>query len=204
MMDENTDAAPDAPAESIEEVRELLFGADRRAADDRVEQLDAKLAQLDARLAQLDAKLAQPDGRIARFDTRLSQVDDRFAQADNQFAQFEKWLEQFDTRLGQGLGALSQEKRAAEARFDQLGAGLEEVRAEMAADRRIAETRQAAAGAVEAKVAELEQSLADVRADMDARLARIEASVDELMRGRGIGAAIGYSLRHFTTYPGSR
>jgi len=131
-------------------------------------------------------------------------VDGRFAQVDNQFVQFEKWMEQLDSRLGLGLSALIQEKRGVEDRFKGLDDLLDETRAEIVADKRFAETRfgvvSAEARAAEARI----DALAKEFGDVFARLERLEAGVEELKRGRGLGQAIGYSLRNFSTTSRSR
>lgn len=231
MTDVNTNAAPAVTPETIDDVREMLFGADKRASDEKIQHLDArqdrldeKLAKIDASLAKLDAKHAQLDQRHAQLDkrqaelderqaalnarqaeldarfSRVAQVDGRFAQVDNQFAQFEKWMEQLDTRLGQGLSALIQEKRGIDARFKKLDDLLDETRAEIVADKRFAEARFGAV-AVEARAAEA--SLEALRQELQ-RLEILGTDVEKLKRGQGIGAAIGYSLRNFSTVSRSR
>ncbi|MCW2282969.1 DNA repair exonuclease SbcCD ATPase subunit [Rhodoblastus acidophilus] len=231
MTDVNTNAAPAVTPETIDDVREMLFGADKRASDEKIQHMDArldrldeKLAKLDASLAKLDAKHAQLDQRHAQLDarqaeldarqaelnarqaeldarfSRVAQVDGRFAQVDNQFAQFEKWMDQLDTRVGQGLSAVLQEKRATDVRFKKLEDLLDDARAEIVADKGYAEARFAAVGA-EARAAE---GRVEALAKEFERMDRLSAEVEKLKRGQGIGAAIGYSLRNFSTVSRSR
>ncbi len=69
-------------ADTINQVRELLFGADRRATDTRLGQIDDKLEKLVSDLrADLAAKFADLESRIETLardveQKRLTSVDD--------------------------------------------------------------------------------------------------------------------------------
>ncbi|MGO8740543.1 hypothetical protein [Rhodoblastus sp.] len=69
-------------ANTIDQVRELLFGADKRATDTRFAQLDDKLEKLVADLrADLAAKFADLENRIETLardveHKRLTSIDD--------------------------------------------------------------------------------------------------------------------------------
>ena len=79
---DQTAAALDVLANPMEQVRELLFGADKRATDTRLADLDAKLERLiDELRADLEHKLSELENRVEILgrdleDSRLTSIDD--------------------------------------------------------------------------------------------------------------------------------
>ncbi len=80
--DDKQKSAEPAVANTIDQVRELLFGADKRATDTRLADLDAKMEKALAELrADMTARFVELENRLeaTRADletSRLSSIDD--------------------------------------------------------------------------------------------------------------------------------